>query len=593
MIILLLLNFLNKIIRSVNLLSKMLHYNLNPLKLNTVKFVILFSLLIVIVNLVIIGMRANSTYENQVEASVKNIERLTKTVADHIELTFLAVDVVLKRGVEKHQSNLLFGGSLSMDTQNNVISWVNETPQIAAMLITDEFGKITAIHRKEGYKPWMGGKEAVPYEKYFLEHMDEIDNLYVGKQNSYMKDKGNFFVLSRRMNKLDGSFDGVLVAVVECTYIKKFFRSIEQGKKTSLLVHHLNNNEKIIFPFGEEGRSEIDGWNAAQKEFNAPARDKKNVFVHSGDEDWGDDYRMYSFFNIPSVLMRVSLVVYGEDVFKTWYKDRVSDLFFFVIFLLFVFGIGFFTLEMAKKVQKLRVSERKALAASKTKSDFLANMSHELRTPLNAIIGFSEMLNSEYFGKVNDKQKERLNDIHSCGNHLLALINEVLDFSKGQAGKLEIKSEELDFSRVVRESIRLFEERANKDNVKIVYKPAKNLPNIFADKRKLKQILINLISNSVKFCEKGGVIKIVSQVNEKGNFEFYVKDNGIGMKQDDIPRALTAFGQVHRDSAIGGTGLGLPLCKIFAELHQGELNIESKVNSGTCVTVELPKKIIC
>lgn len=568
----------------------MIHYNFNPFKLTIVRFVVVFSALIVLANSVILFYRATSTHKEEIKKAYIDAERLTKTVGDHIELTFLAVDVVLKRAVEKHQSNLLFGKNLTQDTQNNIISWVNETPQISAMLITDENGTITGIYRKLGYKPWMEGKISVVGEKYYAEHIDNYDSLYVGPQRSFIKNSPDFIVLSRRLNKLDGSFDGIVLAVVNNSYIKNFFGSIEKHKKTKLIVNHIDSSN-LINPFSKSS-AEYKEYLVKKDEvinLHKNGNDRNDITILKNDPEYSDDLRLYSFLQMPSVMMNISIIFYGEDILGGWKSDRFSDAIFYIIFLLFVLVIGFFSLELAKKVQKLRVSERRALAASKAKSDFLANMSHELRTPLNAIIGFSEMLTSEYFGKVNDKQKERLNDIHGCGNHLLSLINEVLDFSKGQAGKLEIKPEEVEFFRIVKEVVRIFEEKSEKENIKVINDVSKNLPYLFIDKRKIKQILINLISNAIKFCNEGGEVRIFSRINDKGNFEFIVKDNGIGMRKEDIPKALTAFGQVHQDLASGGTGLGLPLCKIFAELHDGTLKIDSEVGKGTTVTVELPQ----
>lgn len=549
----------------------------------------MFSALIVLANTVILVIRANSTHEEEMQNAVAVAERLTQTVGDYIELTFLAVDVVLKRAEEKHQSNLLFGKTLSQDTQNNIISWVNDTPQISAMLMANENGEISAIYRKRGYKSWMEGKENISMRGYFAHHIDNYDNLYVAPQQSFAKGSSDFTLLSRRLTKLDGSFDGVIVAVVSNRYIESFFESIERDKKTKLIVSH-NSNGRTLISAGE--KTNEGGYNEYLDKAKKIKAKKHEAIILQNDHKYSSRFRLYSFIEIPSVHMRISIISHGSDILKKWRAERLSDAIFFVIFLLFVFTIAFFSLELAKKVQKLKVSERRALAASKAKSDFLANMSHELRTPLNAIIGFSEMLTSEYFGSVNDKQKERLNDIHGCGNHLLSLINEVLDFSKGQADKLELRVEELEFHRLAREVTRLFEERASKDKITVINDVSKNLPYILVDKRKIKQILINLISNAIKFCKEGGEVRLFARVNEKGNFEFIVQDNGVGMNEEDIPKALTAFGQVHKDASIGGTGLGLPLCKIFAELHEGSLTIESELGKGTIITVELPKKVI-
>lgn len=226
--------------------------------------------------------------------------------------------------------------------------------------------------------------------------------------------------------------------------------------------------------------------------------------------------------------------------------------------------------------------------ANKAKSEFLANMSHELRTPLNAIIGFSEMMNAGYFGPLNAKQKERINDVNMCGKHLLELINDILEFSKGEAGRMELKETKFNITKVVNESVRLFGERAKAEGVKVVSQIEENLPRIYGDERKFKQILMNLISNSVKFTKKGGTIQVGANLDKDNNFIMTVSDTGIGMAPEDIPKALSPFGQVRKSDAETGTGLGLPLCKMFAEMHGGKLKLESIQGVGTKVTIFIP-----
>lgn len=559
-------------------------------KLTVAKFVIIFSLIIVAANTIILMFRGYQSYYRQIEAAKTDIERFTRNISDHIELTFVAVDVLLKRAVEKHHSNLLFGKSLKADTQNNIISWVNETPQISAMLMTDDNGKITGIYRKEGFKLWMEGYEYVDNQDYFLAHLEEIDNLYIGYQQSFVNE--GFVVLSRRLNKLDGSFDGIILAAVNIDYIQNFFASLEKNKQTKLLLKHVDGSF-IINPKNMEKIKEQQEFTKTFLNILASSENRsETVFIKEAEEPYDDNLRIYSFFEMDSMPLQVSLIFFGQDLLTEWRSQRFSDGVFYIIFILFVVIVAFFSVELAKKVQKLRISEARAQAASKAKSDFLANMSHELRTPLNAIIGFSEMISEGYFGDINPKQKERLKDINSCGTHLLSVINDILEFSKGQVGKLEIRPEMVSIKRLLEETIRIFNDRAKKEGLTITYDIRDGIEAVFIDKRKIKQVLINLISNSLKFTPAGGLIEITSSKTDRGNFLITVKDTGAGMNEEDIPKALTAFGQVHDDVNNGGTGLGLPLCKVFMEIHEGRLEIESSKGKGTLVTMTFPEKVI-
>ncbi len=563
----------------------------NPFNLTVVKFIVFFSLLIVLVNSVIVFYRAAYSYNKELKTAEEDLIKLTRTISDHIELTFLAVDVVLRRAYEKHRNNLLFGSNLSKDTINNIIYWVDETPQIAAMLIANEKGEISAIYRKQGHENWMRDKDYVTGLPFFNSHSDDVDALFIGNYINGNKEGDGYIVMSRSLSKLDGSFDGIVMAVVSTNYITNFFDAIEKKRNTKIVIKHIDGRE-LLTPAILASKNERTAFDKAYFEAKNSVDLAQRVSLLRLQEANFSDVRIYSLFAIPSVLMQVSLIGYGNDIFRNWYDERISDIVFFFIFLLFVFVVAFFSIELAKKVQRLRISERNALTASKAKSDFLANMSHELRTPLNAIIGFSEMLINEYFGKINTKQQERLKDILGCGNHLLSLINDVLEYSKGQAGKMEIRSEEFHINKVINECIRIFEERAKNEGISLVVDVESDLPYILADRRKIKQILLNLISNSIKFSETGGIIEVSAKLDDKKQFLIIVKDTGIGMKEEDIPLALTAFGQVHPEKTTGGTGLGLPLCKLFAEMHGGRIEIFSKEKIGTTVQIILPNKIL-
>lgn len=239
--------------------------------------------------------------------------------------------------------------------------------------------------------------------------------------------------------------------------------------------------------------------------------------------------------------------------------------------------------------EKLREAKTLAEMANRAKSEFLANMSHELRTPLNAIIGFSDVIANQVFGPLRDRYLEYASDIQASGQHLLELINDILDISRIEIGAIDLSDGPQDVAALIRACNRLVTERATKGGVKIVENLPEGLPRIFVDERRLKQILINLLSNAVKFTQTGGQV-VVSAGMENGGVFLQVSDNGIGMSRDGIDVALTPFGQV--DTGLSrryeGTGLGLPLTKGLVELHDGQLRIDSALGIGTTVTVTLP-----
>ncbi len=240
----------------------------------------------------------------------------------------------------------------------------------------------------------------------------------------------------------------------------------------------------------------------------------------------------------------------------------------------------------------LRAAVQQAELANRTKSEFLANMSHELRTPLNAIIGFSEIMRNELFGALgNANYAEYVRDIHESGKHLLSVINDILDVSKAEAGKIELRDEEVDVSQVVQDSIRYVRERASAVGVRLSNEFAPGLPAVRADPLRLKQIVLNLLSNAVKFTPSGGHVNVTGMLTPEREFMLSISDTGIGIAPEDMGRVLEPFGQA--DSTLHrryeGTGLGLPLAKALVQLHDGTLTLESRVGAGTTVTIRLPR----
>lgn len=305
-------------------------------------------------------------------------------------------------------------------------------------------------------------------------------------------------------------------------------------------------------------------------------------------EIFDDTIKIFSYAQLHNMPVYVSVVLSEEDFLSNWRNARLKDISFLAIFTIFGSVLSFFALTMAKQIVRVEESESAAILASQAKSEFLANMSHELRTPLNAIIGFSEMINAGYFGPLNDKQKERIHDINLCGSHLLQLISDILEFSKGEAGKLELNEEEMIPGEIIGECVRIINEKAKGKQVDVISELPEDLPHLWADKRKMRQILLNLLSNAVKFTPSMGRVTVSAHIDQQGQMHMAVTDTGIGIPEEDIPTALSVFGQVHRSQSHEGTGLGLPLCKMFAELHGGKLILTSKVGQGTTVRIILP-----
>ena len=227
-------------------------------------------------------------------------------------------------------------------------------------------------------------------------------------------------------------------------------------------------------------------------------------------------------------------------------------------------------------------------AASRHKSEFLANMSHELRTPLNAIIGFSEVLTERMFGELNDKQAEYLKDIHASGTHLLSLINDILDLSKIEAGRMDLERSDFDLPNAIENALILVRERASRRGITLGSTIDERLGVLSGDERKVKQVLLNLLSNALKFTPEGGRIDVGARLHDHVA-EVSVADSGIGIAPADQDAVFEEFRQVGAaDKKAEGTGLGLALSRKFIELHGGRIWVESQVDAGSTFTFTLP-----
>jgi signal transduction histidine kinase len=239
----------------------------------------------------------------------------------------------------------------------------------------------------------------------------------------------------------------------------------------------------------------------------------------------------------------------------------------------------------------LREAKEIAEATTRTKSEFLANMSHELRTPLNAIMGFSEIMKNELFGALgNANYRDYASNIYDSGVHLLTLINDILEMSKAEAGKIELQEVEVEVETVIAACLRLVRARAESNGLSLSVASPDAPIRLLVDERRFKQILLNLLSNAIKFTPPGGRVAIATSIERSGSFVLTVRDTGIGIAAGDIAKALTPFGQVDSKLArrFDGTGLGLPLSRVLAELHGGRLDLHSRPAVGTTIRVRLP-----
>ena len=283
-----------------------------------------------------------------------------------------------------------------------------------------------------------------------------------------------------------------------------------------------------------------------------------------------------------------------QEIIQDFFEFLVIVFVTFLILLLFVFVFIYIQIRnLMKSYATLSQTTEQLEAANKTKSSFLAHISHELRTPLNAIIGFSDIIRKEYLGKIEQKEYvEYSEEIHESSNHLLTMINDILDMSKIDAGEREITPGKVQIISLIEQSLKMLQLKSEEKHLTITKNYSKDTPFLYIDPLAIKQSLINILSNSIKFTDNKGEIKITIEDADKKHLKISIADNGIGMSEEGVKRALTPFQQASDDKynrGSSGTGLGLPITKSLIELNNGQFIIESEAGSGTTISFLLPK----
>ncbi len=241
--------------------------------------------------------------------------------------------------------------------------------------------------------------------------------------------------------------------------------------------------------------------------------------------------------------------------------------------------------------EQLQSAVDNAHQANQSKTDFLAKMSHELRTPLNAIIGFSDIIRSPYGDRMTpEKRREYAHDIHASGSHLLSVINEILDISRIEAGRFDLEEERFALTELIQSAVRIVRDQAVSAKLSLDVRVAENAPEVWADVRALRQVLINLLANAIKFTDPAGLVSLLAYFDTSGRLLIAVSDSGMGIAPEDLDKVLQPFEQVESTMARKnyGTGLGLPIAKNIIERHGGLLHLESELHRGTTVTLILP-----
>jgi signal transduction histidine kinase len=471
---------------------------------------------------------------------------------------------------------------------------LRRSPQLSGLTIIGPDGEVRARAPASATGP-----SRVAEQRYFQRARDGDGAQVTLAERDPSRGEAKQIVLSRRINRPDGRFAGVATATLSRDYLQVFFSVLTLGEHGVIALANSDGTVLIRRPAldddapGSTFPELFAEWLPLASSAVVPLRDER-------DGTW----RIVGYQRVEKLPIVALVALSEDDALADWRHTTLvqasvcAGIMLALASLALLFYRAFHARILAhhqlrETVRELEEARIAAEELSRVKSQFLANMSHELRTPLNAIIGFSEVIRDARMGPVDARYRDYARDIHNSGDHLLRLINDVLDLAKVEAGRLEIHDEPLDLRKLFTDCARLMADRITDGRLEFTSRLPSQPPQVIGDELRLKQILLNLLSNAVKFTAPGGRIGLSAEVIADG-MAIAVSDTGIGMEPYEIEIALEPFRQL--DGAFArrfeGTGLGLPLALRLAELHGGRLALTSTKGAGTVAVLYLPRRRI-
>lgn len=509
----------------------------------------------------------------------RQMATLSSAAASQVEASMRAIDLLL----EDAAKSIDLGRWPDVETETWLRARLASFPEVRNLIVVDPSGLMVGPNLSRLSSQSQGADLSDrEYFVYQREHWRER-NLYVSSPVVSRIHSQPSLPLARPLMPRNGGFGGVVVVGLDPAYFDGVLKAVaaDEGMAGTLL-----RRDGIIlsrYPDGDtfRGRSVADG--SVLRE-HIPRSPNGVVEVLSPLDNQNRVIGYTSLAGYPLVMLVVKPL---QAAFGNWRQRALHGA---VTVLVLSATVLLLAALLERRERQRRAAVAEAERASRAKTDLLANVSHELRTPLNAVIGFSDLMLSNLSGETYPPRwREYLNDIHTSGQHLLDLINEILDVSAIEAGKLDLREERIDLSELLETCARLVSPGAAQNAVAMV-SAVPRLPPLYADERRMKEIVLNLLSNSVKFTPQGGRVSLTAQVDASNGILITVADTGIGMDANGVAKALQPFGQV--DSRLQrkfeGTGLGLPLTNGLVKLHGGELIIDSTPNVGTTISVHLP-----
>jgi two-component system, cell cycle sensor histidine kinase PleC len=518
---------------------------------------------------------------------------LALSVEQFVARTMETVDLTLRIVTENVVGDSARSGH---DLQLLLADRIRHSPQMTGLMVIGPDG---IVRSSAGDVPKPGTSLANSTHFIAARGSADIQVLAIDPATSRSANKHLIFV-ARRFVRPTGAFGGVVAAMLSADYVQRFLSTLHVGEQSVIALQTIDGVMLVRQPYQETSVGKSVASTPLFREWLPWA--SSGVFRAYDEDD--KLWRIIGYQRIDRLPLVVHVALSESEALTNWRRTTLWQGMVGVAILMLAAATAD-TLHRqlqgrmrahAQLSDTVRALEHARLAAeegSRVKSQFMANMSHELRTPLNAVIGYSEILIEDAEGDLRREQHlADLRRINVAGQHLLGLITDVLDISEIEVGRFELHEAPVDLAAVLGDCSRAIAARAQATALDLVSEPVNALPMVMADERRLRQIVLNLLTNAVKFTPPGGRIVLAAQMTAEGGIAVSVSDTGIGMKPEEIPLALETFRQV--DGGLTrrqqGTGLGLPLARTLAELHGGTLVIASAAGHGTAVTVTLPRE---
>ena len=534
------------------------------------------------------GVDAVTSHREHIAAAEREARDIASLVAEQTRQLFSSADQMLKAAILVRNEWASDPARSAASGHRMIRAFETGSDFISRIVWTDAAGKVQVSSAIESPPP------IEMFDRpHFQFHVDRLGGgMYIGAPFKGRLGGTWISAITRRIDAPNDEFVGIVAAVMNTGYLSRMLERYHLASKLNVSLFLRDGHYIARFPNGDSflGQSRSEGPLFHDKVPAAPSGTFQAPSLRTGEQ------RIYSYRAVDGFQLIVSVSMARAMALAPWYdRIRITGMVSALALLGSFLATSFLWRQSARVRRQERIAQEARLAAehsSRSKSEFLAHMSHELRTPMNAVIGFTEMIRTEVFGPVGSpKYQEYLRDIAASGQHLLHVVNNILDLAKVEAGKWEMEETVSDLRELCEATAQMVRERARSAEVALSVSPSGPSLSIRADRRLMHQILINLLTNGIKFTERGGRVTLWWSLNDDGGVALGVTDTGVGMTEDDRRSVLEPFGRGSAELARArhDTGLGLSICRQFAEMHGGRMAIESTLGKGTTVTVTLPR----